>query len=128
MILLHYDAQHLLKLLYKKCDIVDRSTAVIFHFRMWYLGGEITVDNRTPYKWTVCIENQTPRLFYDRYNTVMYTQSLQQSAIRRWLKLFSVHVNSTHLYIQYITLNTQCVVFSITARTQKFYSRNTTAV
>ncbi|XP_053485952.1 uncharacterized protein LOC128610573 [Ictalurus furcatus] len=36
---------------------------------MWYLGGEITVDNRTPYKWTVCIENQTPRLFYDRYNT-----------------------------------------------------------
>ncbi|KAF4088641.1 hypothetical protein AMELA_G00057100, partial [Ameiurus melas] len=37
--------------------------------RMGYLRGEITVDNRTPYKWTVCIENQTPRLFYDRYNT-----------------------------------------------------------
>ncbi|MCJ8731135.1 hypothetical protein PDJAM_G00195870 [Pangasius djambal] len=36
---------------------------------MGFLGGEITVDNRTPYRWTVCIETQKPWLFYDRYNT-----------------------------------------------------------
>ncbi|MCI4376956.1 hypothetical protein PGIGA_G00197810 [Pangasianodon gigas] len=36
---------------------------------MGFLGGEITVDNRTPYRWTVCIETQKPWLFSDRYNT-----------------------------------------------------------
>ncbi|XP_060772412.1 uncharacterized protein LOC132883159 isoform X2 [Neoarius graeffei] len=37
-------------------------------FGMGFLGGEIIVDNRTPYKWTVCIETRTPWLFPDRYN------------------------------------------------------------
>ncbi|KAM9500521.1 uncharacterized protein Hap1MRO34_003807 [Clarias gariepinus] len=36
---------------------------------MGFLGGEITVDNRTAYYWTCCIEIQTPWLFSDQYKT-----------------------------------------------------------
>lgn len=51
----------------------------------------------------------TALLWQIQYSNV-YTITTAIRNSLRWLKLFSVHVNSTHLYIQYITLNTQCVV------------------
>ncbi|GAA6081731.1 protein translocase subunit SecA-like [Tachysurus ichikawai] len=63
---------------------------------MGLLGGEITVNNCTPYKWTVCIETQTPWLFPDRYTTLdiqphKKTQQYQRDLIK-WGKAIYLKV------------------------------------
>ncbi|XP_060731367.1 uncharacterized protein LOC132849154 [Tachysurus vachellii] len=63
---------------------------------MGLLGGEITVNNCTPYKWTVCIETQTPWLFSDRYTTLdiqphKKTQQYQRDLIK-WGKAIYLKV------------------------------------
>ncbi|XP_058251050.1 uncharacterized protein LOC131356177 isoform X2 [Hemibagrus wyckioides] len=63
---------------------------------MGFLGGQITVNNCTPFKWTVCIETQTPWLFPDRYMTLdiepnKETQQYQRDLIK-WGKAIYLRV------------------------------------